>query len=350
MEDYAYHEAREFIYNGFVKICRAQPATESFFTCLGIETMKSFIRVKNSSFAETGWENLKKIINDLKSIAHENSDEESTDLIFQFCMYLENCDIEAGLFNLKQYTENNNYFLLNHLTNCMRAIYYGYFSKNILIEVTQKDLDRLSQKLKVYIAIYSNNEVIQSQTSEFLPAVYLYQGEENDNVYYGNLIHERFFDITNDTQISDNEIPFVNYYIRSSELDYRNTVMNEDGNKLIKYILQILIKKDLPEECVKNILEAAEEENYNDEYIEKLSEKRNGYEFNVDYLTDVSCDIKCKECNNILKETFPFKIHCDSGSLCIKCIIDNYRKTKSLVCMLCHRTYRENEIKFIKSF
>lgn len=356
MEDYTYHEAREFIYQDFIKICRAKPTTESFFICLAIETMKSLIRVKNSSYSERGWENLKNVVSELKGIAHEKSDEDSVVLLLQFFEFLEINDPEVGFTSIKCHAERNDFLILNYLSNCMRAIYYGQFSKNILIEVTQEDLDRLSQKLKVYIAIYSNNEVIQSQTSEYLPAVYLYQGEENDDIYYGNLVHENFFDITNNTQITGNEVPFVNYYFRPKEIVYADVDISDDRNvndnrkELIRYILQILTSKNLPDECIENIIEAAEEDGYNDEYIEKLIGMKNNVRVNADYLNNVSCDLRCKECNNILKETFPLKIHCDSGSLCIKCIIDNYKKAKSLACMLCHRTYRENEINFIKSF
>ncbi|OMJ84250.1 hypothetical protein SteCoe_14671 [Stentor coeruleus] len=338
--------------------------------------IEAFIRVKNSKF-RSFWTNFKEHITNLLNIESQSSYAESIRIILYLCNNLETLSIESALKALDYYAVQNESSILEHMANFMKVIFYNFFQTNPSIAITQNDLDILSQKLKIFIVVYSNDNILISQTSEPLPAVYLIKYEIDNKIYYGNLIPNEFLDIKNETVIDENCIPIVginkrneeNYddkVVVSEDLEGKSLFVDEGENveveddqmnlkneyekKLIEYMLEVLGNKILPKECAKKIVKAAEEDGYKDENIDKIKAQIKKKSVGTRYLNYSASKTKCNKCANMLKETFPISLTCKTTSLCVDCIVDNYKNTNITKCADCHRNYTDIELSLINSF
>ncbi|OMJ89230.1 hypothetical protein SteCoe_8616 [Stentor coeruleus] len=384
METFSYFSGNSIDYQNFVSYSSILPANESFYIALAIGMVEAFARVKNSNLSQPSWTNFKKHILALQKIDSQSKYSDSIGILLSFCNIIETMPIEEGLKSINYYAVNNESSLLEHITNCIKGIFYDLFSLDPSIVLTQNGLDILSQKFNIYIAIYSNENTLISYTSVLLPAVYLLKYEYENNIYYGNLIPKEFLNINDETIIDENSIPIVNINQKIDEdNDYKDVskYTNFDNNKplevvkeeslivvkddqksdeidlkdkyakeLISYMLEVLGNKILTEDCAKKIIKAAEEDGYKDENIDKITAQAEDKDHGISYFNYSSSKKKCNKCANVLKETFPIRLTCQNTSLCVDCIVDNYKNTYTNKCPDCQRVYSEEELNLINSF
>lgn len=389
MEELFYISGNSIDYHNFVNCSKISPADKSFCISVGVGIFEALARVKNSKFSQPLWTNFKENILDLRNIDNYSIYTNSISILVSLCNIIEPLPIEEALYCIDYYAVHNESSLLEHMANCMKGIIYNSFEMKSPTSLTQDDIDNLSQKLKIYIELHSNQNIIISSTSEALPAVYLLEYEYENNVYYGNLIPKEFLNIKNEMIVDENSIPFVNINLRlegknnaetnykgpeckklledvevaevkslssagdcqdGKKIDNESDLRSEHAKELIKYMLEVLGNRILPEECARKILKAAEEDGYKDENIDKISAQIEEKDMGIRYFNISSSKIKCNKCAMVIKETFPIRLICKTTSLCVDCIVNNYKNTYSFKCADCPRVYTEQELSFINSF
>ena len=195
----------------------------------------------------------------------------------------------------------------------------------------------------IYIAVYINDDdFIESQNAEVLPAVYIQQESLQNNTLFGyNILYHKNEDLSSD-RMPSMTVPFVS----KCSSNYALILINK--------ICEVIKNQQITEESLKKLEDVYKNSGKKIKEIDEIlknGRKKNRIVDLIEFtpLRQLNSE-KCSNCNGPVYDTYPIRIKCNSHTSCIKCIVENFNQNCSSACYSCGRKYQALELSLIQSF